>query len=144
MQLLLVEKRVSYEGRPAAAPGNFGFELRHLRYFVAVAEHLHFGRAARALNISQPPLSRQIRDLERSIGAELFYRCARGVTLTETGFSFLVESRRILEHVARSVSIVHRAHDQRGKPGVALVRTRPSVEMPVVVTSIAPVLPTTA
>jgi DNA-binding transcriptional LysR family regulator len=148
MPLALVEKRLHYgvqaEVHSASAPPDFGFELRHLRYFVAVAEHSHFGRAARALNISQPPLSRQIRDLERCIGVQLFDRCTRGVTLTETGISFIVECRRILEHVSRSVSIVHRTRDQNGRPGVALVRTRPSVEMPTLVVSHGPVPPSAA
>ena len=144
MQLVLVEKQLPYVVRAATSPPDFGFELRHLRYFVAVAEHLHFGRAARALNISQPPLSRQIRDLERSIGTQLFDRSTRGVTLTENGISFLVESRRILEHVTRSVSIIHRAHDQSRQPGVALVHTRPSSRMPIIVKSDSPVPPCTA
>jgi DNA-binding transcriptional LysR family regulator len=125
MPLALVEKRLPYSAKAETAPPDFGFELRHLRYFVAVAEHLHFGRAARALNVSQPPVSRQIHDLERSLGTQLFDRRARGVTLTETGISFLVECRRILEHVTRSVSIIHRTHDQSRQPGMALVRTRP-------------------
>jgi DNA-binding transcriptional LysR family regulator len=139
MQLVLLKKRFPYVVKASAGPPDFGFELRHLRYFVAVAEHLHFGRAARALNISQPPLSRQIRDLERCIGAQLFDRCVRGVTLTETGFSFLVESQRILEHVARSISIVRRANNEKRHLGVLLGRTRPSVEVPVNVTSKGPV-----
>jgi DNA-binding transcriptional LysR family regulator len=144
MPLVLVEKRLPYVVKVATAPRDFGFELRHLRYFVTVAEHLHFGRAARALNISQPPLSRQIRDLERCIGTQLFDRSTRGVTLTDTGISFLVESRRILEHVTRSVSIVHRTHDQSRRPGVALGRTRPSVEMLAIMTSEGPVPPSVA
>src|SRR5579872_695801 len=107
MPSALVEKRpyiVKTQSSPA--PHDFGFELRHLRYFVAVAEHLHFGRAARALNISQPPLSRQIRDLERCIGTQLFERCSRGVFLTEAGTAFLVESKLILDQLSRSVTIV--------------------------------------
>ena len=109
MPLSVVEKRPHVVKTSASpTPHDFGFELCHLRYFVAVAEHLHFGRAAKALHISQPPVSRQIRDLESCIGTRLFDRTARGVTLTDAGVSFLVESKRILEHVSRSVSAVRR------------------------------------
>jgi DNA-binding transcriptional LysR family regulator len=83
-------------------------ELRHLRYFVAVAEHLNFGRAARALHVSQPPLSRQIRDLETYLGVTLFWRNSKGVSLTEAGQILLGESRRILDELALSVLMVRR------------------------------------
>jgi hypothetical protein len=109
MSLALVQRRpAALQPRAVPVPYDFGFELRHLRYFVAVAEHLHFGRAAKSLHISQPPVSRQIRDLEGRIGLRLFDRTGRGVILTEGGISFLFESKRILEHVARSVAIVRR------------------------------------
>ena len=71
-------------------------ELRHLRYFVALAEELNFGRAAARLHISQPPLTRQIQQLEEKIGACLFLRTARGVELTTAGKTLLVEAQRIL------------------------------------------------
>lgn len=79
-------------------------ELRHLRYFVAVAEAENVSRAALKLHVSQPALSRQIRDLEEELGLSLLERSAKSVRLTETGRVFLVESRAVLQRVAEAVS----------------------------------------
>lgn len=77
-------------------------ELRHIRYFIAVAENLSISRAARELLIAQPPLSRQIRDLEEELGCALFERSTHGLNLTPAGSAFLPYARQILELSGRS------------------------------------------
>ena len=90
-------------------------ELRHLKYFVAVAEELHFGRAANKVHISQPPLSQQIRQLETELGTKLLHRTKRRVELTHSGRIFLQEARATLAHADQAVARVKRA--QRGEVG---------------------------
>lgn len=85
-------------------------ELRHLRYFIAVAEELHFGRAAARLNISQPPLSQQIQILEQQTGARLLARTNRSVSLTAAGQQFLADSRQILNQVEEAAARAERLH----------------------------------
>lgn len=84
-------------------------ELRHLRYFVAVAEELSFRRAAERLHIAQPPLSVQIRQIETEVGAELFSREKRKIRLTEAGRVFLEHARQTLAYVNRSVVLTRQA-----------------------------------
>lgn len=83
------------------------FELSQLRCFVAVAEELHFGRAAQRLNMTQPPLSRQVQLLERILGVVLLDRTSRSVRLTPAGRSFLIEAKRILR-LAESAALATR------------------------------------
>lgn len=90
-------------------------ELRHLRYFVAVGEELHFGRAARRLGMAQPPLSRRIRDLEEELRLRLLDRTRRRVTLTRPGRVFLTDVRALLGEVDRAVQRARRV--DRGEVG---------------------------
>ena len=97
-------------------------ELRQLQYFLAVAEELNFCRAARRVNISQPPLSMQIRNLEEELGVRLFSRTSRRVELTEAGKVFLEEVRRILENIQAAVQMAKDAAKGRiGRIAVGFV-----------------------
>ncbi|MDG6103827.1 LysR family transcriptional regulator [Dactylosporangium aurantiacum] len=97
-------------------------ETRELRYFVAVAEELHFGRAAQRLGIAQPPLSRAIRQLERRLGVDLLVRTSRSVTLTEAGAVLLREGRAALDAVDAAGRRTRRAAlAATGEPGLVLV-----------------------
>src|SRR5688572_16707141 len=86
-----------------------GMSLAQLRYFVVVAEEQHVGRAACRLGIAQPPLSRQIKNLEHELGAALFQRTTRGMRLLPAGELFLGHARRILNEVDRAKDVVRTA-----------------------------------
>lgn len=100
-------------------------DLRQLRYFVAVAEELHFGRAAERLGMAQPPLTQQIQKLEGALGFRVFARKSRTTALTEAGLALLEDARRILAEVDQAIDHTRRAG--RGETGQLTVGTPPSV-----------------
>jgi LysR family hca operon transcriptional activator len=102
-------------------------ELRHLRYFIAVAEELNFTRAAERLHTAQPSLSQQIRDLEYDVGCPLFFRTKRYVELTDAGRVFLSETRTTLAQVERSVAMARKA--ARAEAGHIVIGFVPSAEV---------------
>ena len=91
-------------------------ELRHLRYFVALAEQRHFGRAATSLNMAQPPLSQQIRVLEEELNVKLFDRSVRPIELTQAGRVLLLEARQILAQAERAQVLTKRVGASGGAP----------------------------
>ena len=104
-----------------------GVELRHLRYFVSVADLLNFTKAAQRLRVAQPALSRQIRDLEDELGVPLLVRGPRAAKLTEAGAAFLVEARAILERAENAVKLARAV--ARGERGEIQVGYAPSLNV---------------
>ena len=135
---------------PAASAHTAQLDLRHFRYFVAVAEELHFGRAARRLHMAQPPLSQQIKWLEDELGVRLFHRNTHHVSLTEAGRIFLKEARRVLCDVERAVRIARQAgegtaghlvvgfHSQFDGGVISMVKAALEAAFPELVTRFAP------
>lgn len=108
-------------------------ELRHLRYFLAVAEELHFGRAAQRLCIAQPPLSQQIQQLERELGFALFLRANRQVRLTEAGETFLEETRVLFAGLEKAIHAGRRiARGEVGWLSIGFVGTATYALLPAV------------
>ena len=95
-------------------------DLRHLRYFVAVAEELHFGRAAARLHMAQPPLSQQILRLEAELGVELLRRNRRSVQLTDAGRLLLEQSRPLLAQADHLEQLLRQASSGEASPKLAL------------------------
>src|SRR5438270_13918481 len=99
-------------------------DLRHLRYFIAVAEEEHFTRAAERLGMQQPPLSQQIKAMERELDVQLFHRKARGVELTDAGRLLFAEARAVLAQLERALEMTHRtARGETGQLCVSIAST---------------------
>ena len=115
---------------------NRQMELRHLRYFVTAAEEMNFSRAAARLRLSQPPLSRQIHDLEQEIGAPLFNREHKQLKLTPAGTYFLLEARKILAHAKRAARNAKAASaGQAGQISIAFLSPLGGMFLPQVIRS---------
>ena len=111
-------------------------ELRHLRYFVTLAEELHFGRAAERLHIAQPPLSQQIRQLETELGFELFHRTKRKVQLTEAGQVFLDEVQQIFKQLEQAIQVGRQtSRGEMGQLVVGFVSSAPYNILPIILRS---------
>jgi DNA-binding transcriptional LysR family regulator len=105
---------------------DMAMELRHLRYFIAVAEEGHITRAAERLGMQQPPLSQQIKAIELELDVQLFLRKARGVELTDAGRAFLEEARATLKHLDRAFETTRRAsRGEQGRICVGVTSTTP-------------------
>lgn len=101
-------------------------ELRHLRYFIAVAEERHVTRAAERLGMQQPPLSQQIQALERELDVQLFRRLPRGVELTDAGVALLADARAILSHIDHAFATTKRtARGEQGQVAVGFTSSAP-------------------
>jgi DNA-binding transcriptional LysR family regulator len=101
-------------------------ELRHLRYFIAVAEEGHITRAAERLGMQQPPLSRQIQKIERELDVQLFRRKPRGVELTDAGAALLVDARAVLAHLDHAFAATRRtARGEQGRIAVGFTSSAP-------------------
>ena len=109
-------------------------ELRHLRYFVTVAEELHFGRAAERLNMTQPALSKQIAGLEKELNVQLFARTKRTVQLTRAGLVLLDQAKQLLSQADEAVQLVQRtARGQEGTLAIGFTATATSTVLPALV-----------
>src|SRR5947209_4370045 len=101
-------------------------DLRHLRYFIAVAEEGHITRAAERLGMQQPPLSQQIRGLERELDVRLFRRLPRGVELTDAGSALLTQARLILSQVDQAVATTRStARGEQGRIAIGFTSSAP-------------------
>ncbi|HEY0756763.1 MAG TPA: LysR family transcriptional regulator [Ktedonobacteraceae bacterium] len=108
-------------------------ELRHLRYFIVVAEQLHFSRAAEILHIAQPPLSQQIQSLEHELGIPLFSRTKRSVKLTPAGKAFLEEAKKVIAQTERAIKVAQQAHSGiLGQLDIGFVGTAVTEALPIV------------